>query len=77
MKLENYIDQQAFETDTIRIDVKQIGNISNEIKNDNMMNLINHFIQTNECMSYSIHVLLNSVFIHFGCFLLFSESIII
>ena len=52
MKLENYIDQQAFETDTIRIDVKQIGNISNEIKNDNMMNLINHFIQTNECMSF-------------------------
>ena len=52
-RLQNYIQNEEFETDTIYMDIEQnsngniIGNIADAMNNNTLMTLINGFIQNN------------------------------
>ena len=49
-KLEEFIEAEEYETDTIQIDIKEIGNIAIQMKDDNAITWMKQFIQSHKCM---------------------------
>ena len=48
-KLQKYIEDQEFETDSIQMDIEeQIGNIADELKDSTIMLFITRFVKNNK-----------------------------
>ena len=50
-KLENYISEEEYETDSIYIDIEEVGNIANQMREEKVIRLIMQLIQTNKSMN--------------------------
>ena len=49
-KLEEFIEKEEYETDSIQIDIEQIGNIAIQMQDDKIIINIKQFIQSHKSM---------------------------